>query len=87
MLAFSYNHNYLWGLGNMFKIFLLIILVWLAYKMSRGLQAFLSKESEKKPVPDIQKMVKCAYCETYIPESESMPFHQHYICKKQPCKK
>jgi hypothetical protein len=71
----------------MFKIFLLIILVWLAYKMSRGLQAFLSKDNTPKPAPDMQRMVKCVNCNTYIPESESMPFQQHYICKQQPCKK
>jgi formylmethanofuran dehydrogenase subunit E len=32
-------------------------------------------------------MVKCANCDTYIPESESMTVDNRLICKHQPCKK
>jgi formylmethanofuran dehydrogenase subunit E len=71
----------------MVRILLLILLVWLAFWVGKRFIAFLNESPTKETPTSNEKMVKCANCDTYIPESESMTVDNRLICKHQPCKK
>jgi formylmethanofuran dehydrogenase subunit E len=71
----------------MVRILLLILLVWLVFKVSKRLITFLNESSTQETPIHNEEMVKCANCDTYIPESESMTVDNQIICKSQPCKK
>ncbi|MGV3582739.1 MAG: PP0621 family protein [Methylophilus sp.] len=71
----------------MVRILLLILLVWLIFWIGKRFIAFLNENPAKETLTSNEKMVKCANCDTYIPESESMTIDNRIICKHQPCKK
>jgi formylmethanofuran dehydrogenase subunit E len=72
----------------MVRILLLILLVWLFFWIGKRFIAFLNESPPTKEIlTSNEKMIKCANCDTYIPESESMTIDNRSICKRQPCKK
>jgi formylmethanofuran dehydrogenase subunit E len=71
----------------MVRILLLILLVWLVFKVGKRFITFLKENPPQEMPTHNEKMVKCAKCDTYIPESESMTVDTQIICKRQPCKK
>jgi formylmethanofuran dehydrogenase subunit E len=71
----------------MVRILLLILLVWLVFKVGKRFIIFLKESPTQEAPTHNEKMVKCTKCDTYIPESESMTVDTQIICKRQPCKK
>ncbi len=74
----------------MSRILILIVLSVLFYYVCKRFITFINanKEAdntsqEKSHTP--QKIVKCAYCGTHIPEQESMQLENKTVCKQQPC--
>ena len=99
MLGFGYNQHFytcIEACAIMVRILILIILVCLFYAISKRFFAFLTlndTQSKSKQAADtVEKIVKCAYCGTHIPESEAMQANIadstiQLVCKNQPCAK
>lgn len=74
----------------MVRILILIILAALFYYVCKRFITFMNADSDeakarKNNTRAEEKIVKCAYCGTHIPERESMLLDHKTVCKQQPC--
>ncbi len=74
----------------MLKILLLLtVLVLLLSCLRRFIRSGAGKEAQEKPRKEADKprlesskMVKCAYCELYIPVDEALKSEEQYFCSE-----
>lgn len=70
----------------MYRILILIILVWVACVLAKRFFNSLKNDTSAQSKNDVsQTMVKCALCATHIPEHEAMLLKGQQVCKQQPC--
>ncbi|MBS0289917.1 MAG: hypothetical protein JSS07_07795 [Proteobacteria bacterium] len=56
------------------------IVVYGRYLLGRWLNSF---EQKQPPKQITQKLVKCAYCGTFVPESQAYPTQDGYYCSQE----
>ncbi len=78
----------------MARFLLFIVLIYVFYWICKRVVTHLAQGASDKKSKRVsaEKIVKCTYCGTYIPESESKAINSEdensdRICKNQPCKK
>ena len=68
---------------NMPRVFLLIILIWLLYRVAKHL---LNKtDQSQQNLPKVENIVKCSSCGLHVPESESLKNYNHVYCNNPDC--
>ncbi|MDX1915559.1 MAG: PP0621 family protein [Methylophilus sp.] len=78
----------------MARFLLFIVLIYVFYWICKRVVTHLAQDAsdKKSKGASAEKIIKCANCGTYIPESESIAINvedanANRICKNQPCKK
>ena len=67
-------------MGTLFRVLLILALVWIAWRV---LRRFLHRETPQSPNQrHIPSMQACAYCGTYVPETELVRIGQKSYCSR-----
>ena len=67
---------------NLFRILVIVAIVWLSYRIYQNWKAKVSASSQQKPKSnsDIKNMVQCAKCGVHIPEHEAVKSSNEFYC-------
>lgn len=62
----------------LFRIVLLVAVVWLAYKLIRKV---ITPPADQKAQESFETMVSCSHCGLHLPKAEAVSRHgRHYCC-------
>ena len=69
---------------NFIKFLALFLIIWISTQMVRSYIAQRRKQSlsRQKKAKQVDNMVQCQQCGTYLPENKAYQAHQHYYCNK-----
>ena len=65
-------------MGTFFRALLILAVIWLAWRLLRKL--FRQETHRPAPQRHIPSMQACAYCGTYVPETELVRIGQKIYC-------
>lgn len=71
---------------GLFRLLTFILVVFIAWRMIKNYQAKLARSKqnrERAEIPVQEKMVKCAYCSTHIPEHEAIADGDQWFCSQE----
>lgn len=67
---------------NLIRLIAIAAIIWLIYRMVTGRKRSKERIEQKQGRP-VDKMVKCAYCGTHVPESEAIAANGRYYCSEE----
>jgi hypothetical protein len=67
----------------------LLVMWWKRSLIARIRREYDEEESprQRKNMPKHQEMVRCSYCDVYVPVEEAIKSRNHYYCSKEHHKK
>ncbi len=71
---------------GLFRLLTFILVVIIAWRMIKNYQISAGKRGknlEKAKILDREKMVKCEYCSTHIPEEEAINDEKYWFCTSE----
>tara|TARA_R100001163_G_C5037988_1_gene176790 strand:- start:964 stop:1203 length:240 start_codon:yes stop_codon:yes gene_type:complete len=68
---------------GLFRLLTFILVVLVAWRMIKNYQAKVKADRPQKKIPVREKIVKCEYCTTHIPEDEAIADGEIWFCKQE----
>ena len=67
---------------GLIRVIIIVILALLVYRLLKRWLAKLKSEPKKKPA-NIDRMVRCHYCDLHIPETEAIQDRDGWYCSEE----
>ncbi len=65
---------------GLFRLITFVLIVLVAWRMIKNYQAKLKADAPKPKITSRERIVKCEYCATHIPEEDAITEGSLYFC-------